>query len=623
MPRNTLPTEELGPSSQQGADISIETMSQASSASVTSVTQNSDNRISPTEAQAKGYTIGVITKHSNGNNKSPLVSANRFGPRGNYANVYKKETEVILEERPVAKSSSKTGNMNYQIYPSVNSYKIERTVPPTVNGNYHCVDGNTNSKSNGNGNYLAYNVQNGAIYQGHDDLSGNHNLNYRNISSSGRHARSRTMELDIEYRSQSAEGSRHSGNDLDVQRYGKHVRSRSADPYENLSTKISDKEVKPSQGSKEKSKPTSRLMAMKNKLKQSQRKKDSADKKASKEKGSKSKLKKAQSEKSSSNLSEKDNRIQELLDMQLPHDHDEDPQEQVHDGRNSRHSSIGREEDVFTQNCEVHMNGHQIPRPLHQSMAVTGYSMSHGQIGQSYPPKPPRSHVISRSHDQLPHTQQPIKGILNRSNDEIRYGYSMRRSNTVDEKRFVGNRTGQQNGRRSTRSHTVTLDSRAIPKMHEFSDNSAHALALSGSSKVVTKQSNYSTVTNSGFHGSRGQNIGYHSDSQSDDSSVHSNTNYSDPYIASNEINGNYGYHRQKDGEGNYMEVYSNTKTSQATQGIYQNYADIQGDSGPTVKRGPPHQGGQLEQILEVNENTGSWRRGHNRRGKFFHLKIF
>ena len=406
---------------------------------------------------------------------------------------------------------------------------------------------------------------------------------------------------------------------------GKHARSKSADPYDKPAKKSNKKTEKETGEIKEKTKCTSRLLFMRNKLKQSQKKKDSSDKKEEKDKGSKSKSKKIDSDKYISLTEGKCDRGQELLDMQLPRRDYED--NDLTDSRGSRNSSIGRDDDVFMQNCDVHLNGPQVPRPLQHSAVTSGYSMSYHQIPDSVPPgKPPRSNLVSRSHDQMP--QKPYIQAPNLSLFNVMHEPGTPTHPTADQEQVYGRKT-RLSCPRAARSQTITLDSRDIP-YHKCFNESAHALALSGCNTVVSKES-HDTRRVYGY--SKNRSNGYHSDTFSDDnSSVHSNHNYSDPYSNSsdsgvkmgqsynNRIPDVYGAYQQiKTDQPRYTDLFLyDGLPALANNG---NYADLyqgdQGDPGVTKRVGFQGIGGQLEQIPELNENTGTLKKSIGReRGK-------
>ena len=585
-------------------DISIEIMSQP----------KETNRVvrSVAEAKANGYTLGVINKSAISNN---IKTATKFGPRDNYANVYKKETDFVQEERTADRKN--ISNMNFRIYQNINSYKKERTIAP-IDSNIGGQSARTRSDSSENGDYVVYNVQNGAIHHGQGSKPG-FSLNYQSGANVPRkHNRSRTVDMiDARSSTESLDRLQRDGAKEDIAKNGKHVRSKSADPYEKLNKKANKKAEKESQETKEKPKTTSRLMFMKNRLKQSQKKKDSVEKKEEKEKGSKLKFKKSQGEKYISKADGKCDRGQELLDMQLPRrDYEE---HDLVEARGSRNSSVGRDDDVFSQNCDVHLNGHQVPRPLHQSVATAGYSMSYDQITHPGPPgKPPRASLVSRSHDQLP--QKPFVHGANLSLFNMTHEPPTPQTNpSTDQGGYV--RKTRQVRPRAARSQTITLDSRDIP-YHKCFNESAHELALSGCSSVVTKEPAYVVAHGYGYNGNRSN--GYHSDTYSDESSsIHSNPNYSDLYanisdsssrVSQSSYNNKYSDGRAKYSQMNadqrhYAERYVNSGHSQDPYSTG-NYADVyqndHGDQNVAKRIGYQGMGGPLEQIPELNENTGT-----------------
>ena len=590
-------------------DTSSETMSRQTSRTVKSVA----------EAKANGYTVGVINTYSAANNTKGSA---KLGAPGNYANVYKKETDVVQEERTVDRSN--ISNMNFHIYQNVNSYRKERTIAP-VEGSR---DSRNRSDSSGNGDYVVYNVQNGAIHHGHGSMRDGLSLNNQNGSNTQRrHYRSRTADM-IEAKSSTESLDKLKNEVTKEVKNGKHTRSKSADPYDKPAKKTSKKSEKETGETKEKTKSTSRLLFMRNKLKQSQKKKDSSDKKEEKDKGSKSKSKKIESDKYISQTERKCDRGQELLDMQLPRRDYED--NDLMDSRGSRNSSIGRDDDVFTQNCDVHLNGPQVPRPLQHSVVTSGYSMSYDQITNSVPPgKPPRSNLVSRSHDQLPqkpYIQAPNLSLFNVTHEP---GTPTHQAQVPAQEQEVYARKTRLSRPRAARSQTITLDSRDIP-YHKCFNESAHALALSGCNTVVSKES-YGTGHGYGYNKNRSN--GYHSDTFSDDnSSIHSNHNYSDPYSNSsdsgvkmgqsynNKFQDAYGaYPQMKTDQPRYADLFLyDGLPTYASNG---NYADVyqgdQGDQGVTKRVAFQGVGGQLEQIPELNENTGTLKRTVGReRGK-------
>ena len=598
----------------KSTDTSIEIMSQS----------KETNRVvsSVSEAKANGYTVGVINKCSTTNNTK---TATKFGPRGNYANVYNKETDIVQEERTVDRKN--ISNMNFQIYQNINSYRKERTIAPVGNSSGgHST--RARSDSSENGGYVVYNVQNGAIRHGQGSLPSGLSLNYRNGANLPRkHNRSRTVDMiDARSSTESLDKLKSECAKEDVAKYGKHVRSKSADPYEKLNEKANKKAEKETQETKDKPKPTSRLLFMRNRLKQSHKKKDSIEKKEEKEKGSKLKFKKSQGEKYISKAEGKCDRGQELLDMQLPRrDYEE---RDLVEPRGSRNSSVGRDDDVFSQNCDVHLNGPQVPRPLHQSVATAGYSMSYDQITQpGAPGKPPRGSLVSRSHDQLPqkqYVQTPNLSLFNMTHEPPTP------PNPSTEQEVYGSRTRPIRPR-AARSQTITLDSRDIP-YHKCFNESAHELALSGCNTVVTKEPTYANAHGYGYSSNRTN--GYHSDTFSDDnSSVHSNHNYSDLYANSSDSSGKMGqssYNKYSDAHAkytqmntdqrHYAEVYMNNVRSQQPYSGG-NYADVyqrdHGDQNIAKRMGYQVMGSQLEQIPELNENTGTLKKStRNEKGK-------
>lgn len=591
--------------SQQGSstNTSVEIMSQSkeSKSAVKSIT----------EAKANGYTVGVINNYSSANNSRTSA---KFGPRDNYANIYQKETDVVQEERTVERS--KASDMNFHIYQNINSYKTERTMAP-IDGGGSGHSTRIRSDSSGNGDYVVYNVQNGAIHHVQGSIPKVQNLNYQTTGNVQRRHRSRTAEfIEVRSSSESLDKWKSQGAKEELSKSVKHGRSRSADPYEKPDKKANKKADKESQETKEKPKSTSRLLFMRNKLKPSQKKKDSSDKKEDKEKGSKLlKFKKSQGEKVLK-VEAKCDRGQELLDMQLPR-RDYDGHELLGSRGGSRHSSIGRDDDVFSQNCDVHLDGHQVPRPLHQSVANAGYSMSYDQITQP-PGKPPRSTMVSRSHDQLPqkpYIQQPNLSLFNMTNEP-----GTPSAQTPDQEMY-GRRTRPVRPR-AARSQTITLDSRDIP-YHNCFNESAHELALSGRNTVVTKEPVYVAAHGYGYHANRVN--GYHSDTFSDDnSSVHSNPNYSDVYANTNDPSGK---NHVKSDQKHYADIYMyNGQPQQVVSNS--NYADVYQNDHHSDQNGPKRagyqtMGGPLEQIPELNENGGTLKRQHgNERGESFRLKL-
>ena len=528
----------------------------------------------------------------------------------------------------------KVSNMNFQLYQSVNSYRNERTVAPVDSGQSGKVRNDTLS---GNGDYVVYNVQNGTMHHrpsgSTQPASSNPNpnlgLNYRSIANAQRkHARSRTAD-NMDARSSSESLDRPGSQDDKKQ---KHSRSKSADPYEKLNTKPGSK--KESQETKEKPKSTSRLLFMRSKLK----KKDSDEKKEEKDKATKAKSRKGSGKSATKTEAGKSERGQQLLDMQFPcRDYDDSYlNESCASASGSRQSSVTCDDDVFSQNCDVHLNGNQVPRPLHQSL-TTEYSMSYDQITQpasGKQPLPPQGAVnlVSRSHDQLP--QRPFTRAQTLS---CFGGAATRDPETPGYGVVTQNRRTRPSRPRAMRSQTITLDSRdALPPRptynHDSFNTSAHALALSGSSTVVTKDPVYAPVHSVGYNPNRATGDNNTESFSEENSRLTSNSNYSDPYSNSSYLNNSSGVQSQN--TSNYFDVYASTKSSsqmsrnqqtrvaewqQQQPGSHGNYADVYHQGDPTTTRSGYQATTtmQLEQIPELNENTATLKRGaRNNKGK-------
>ncbi len=610
--------KDTGPSPQSSsADSSIEAMSQL----------KGPNPVvkSIAHAQADGYTIGVVNKWSPSNNNSRISSLNRS--KDNYVNMYKKETEVRQEERPVDRNN--VTNSNFQIYQNINVYRKERTMAPVVSD---FQSERSRADSGGRGEYVVYNVQNGAIHHGQGSTPPRFAIGYQrgvgSPSAQRKHARSRTADF-LDAKS-STESLGKSALQDTAKNGGKHGRSKSADPYERDDAQLHSSGF---QESKEKPKSSSKLLFMRGKLK----KKDPSEKKEEKDKGLKIKFKKGA--KSASKAGEdRNDRGQALLDMQLPRRESDEPGLNESHASGSRHSSFSREDDVFAQNCDVHVNGNQVPRPLHRSAAASGYSMSYDQIASGKATRGGRT--VSRSHDQLP--QQPFMCAANV------YGEARATPLEPEMTRGIENygRHARQSRPRTARSQTITLDSRStVPtSYHSGLENSAHALALSGGNAAVIKNPTLDNV----YANFANRVVGYHSDTHSDDnSSVHSNPNYSDVYANTNQKSSVSAQHQPNSqhsniyqtkaeaisqGNNNIQVHYAgvhpcNAGQSQHQSGFSGNYADVyQGDpatqaGGGGKRSGYAAMGGgagaQLAQIPELNENTASLRRTRTGRGMF------